>query len=82
LPASPQPQFPTSYNPNSLYYRDVLPHSVAKLYDMAETKALMATYQAIFVQLINSLTKRNQPDTVSQAKTDRQKQKGTSNERS
>jgi len=38
---------------------------------MAEAKALMATDQAIFVQLINSLTRRKQPDTVNQAKTER-----------
>lgn len=42
-------------NPHSLYYPALPPHSIAKLYYMAETKALMATYQAIFGQLIMNI---------------------------
>src|ERR1700674_4184418 len=39
-------------NPNSLYYRDMAPHSVSKLYYMAETEALMAVYQSVFGDLV------------------------------
>ncbi|HEY0755984.1 MAG TPA: PIG-L deacetylase family protein [Ktedonobacteraceae bacterium] len=39
-------------NPNSLYYRDMAPHSVSKLYYMAETQAIFAVYQAVFGDLV------------------------------
>jgi LmbE family N-acetylglucosaminyl deacetylase len=39
-------------NQNSLNYRDMAPHSVSKLYYMAETEALMAVYQSVFGDLV------------------------------
>ena len=42
-------------NPNSLYYRDLAPHSVSKLYYMAETSDLMAVYQSVFGDLVMNI---------------------------
>lgn len=39
-------------SPDSLYYRDLAPHSVAKLYYMAPTKALLDVYQFVFGDLV------------------------------
>src|SRR5947209_19974914 len=39
-------------NPASLYYRDSAPHSVSKLYYMAETEEVFAVYQAVFGDLV------------------------------
>src|SRR5258708_4184029 len=39
-------------SPDSLYYRDLAPHSVAKLYYMAPTKSLLDVYQFFFVDLV------------------------------
>ncbi|HEY6409747.1 MAG TPA: PIG-L family deacetylase [Ktedonobacteraceae bacterium] len=39
-------------NPDSLYYRDVAPHSVSKLYYMAETEEVFAVYQSVFGELV------------------------------
>jgi LmbE family N-acetylglucosaminyl deacetylase len=39
-------------NPNSLYYRDLAAHSVAKLYYMAETEEVFAVYQSVFGDLV------------------------------
>src|SRR5229473_5589668 len=39
-------------NPNSLYYRDLAPHSVSKLYYMAETEDVFAVYQSVFGDLV------------------------------
>src|SRR5712691_6534810 len=38
-------------NPGSLYYRDLAPHSVSKLYYMAETEQLFSVYQNVFGDL-------------------------------
>jgi LmbE family N-acetylglucosaminyl deacetylase len=42
-------------NPNSLYYRDLPPHSVSKLYYMAETWDKMAVYQSVFGDLVMNI---------------------------
>jgi LmbE family N-acetylglucosaminyl deacetylase len=42
-------------NPNSLYYRDLAPHSVSKLYYMAETQDTMAVYQSVFGDLVMNI---------------------------
>jgi LmbE family N-acetylglucosaminyl deacetylase len=39
-------------NPNSLYHRDMTPHSVSKLYYLMQTKELLALYQSIFGNLV------------------------------
>ncbi len=39
-------------NPDSVYYRDLPPHSVSKLYYMAESAEVFAIYQAVFGELI------------------------------
>src|SRR6266567_392257 len=39
-------------SPDSLYYRDLAPHSVAKLYYMAPTKDLLDVYQCVFGDLV------------------------------
>src|ERR1700737_2745093 len=39
-------------SPNSLYYRDLAPHSVAKLYYLAPTKDLLDVYQFVFGDLV------------------------------
>lgn len=39
-------------NPNSLYYRDLAPHSVSKLYYMAESEEVFGVYQAVFGELV------------------------------
>jgi LmbE family N-acetylglucosaminyl deacetylase len=39
-------------NPNFLYYHDVAPHRVSKLYYMAETEAQFAVYQYAFGELV------------------------------
>lgn len=39
-------------NPNSLYYSDLAPHSVSKLYYMAETEDMFAVYQSVFGDLV------------------------------
>ena len=39
-------------NPNSLYYRDLDPHSVSKLYYMAPTQQLGVAYQVVFGDLV------------------------------
>jgi len=39
-------------SPDSLYYRDLAPHSVAKLYYMAPTKDLLDVYQFVFGDLV------------------------------
>ncbi|HCF85748.1 MAG TPA: hypothetical protein DEV72_11160, partial [Ktedonobacter sp.] len=39
-------------SPNSLYYRDLAPHQVAKLYYMAPTKDLLDVYQFVFGDLV------------------------------
>jgi len=38
-------------NPGSLYYRDLAPHSVSKLYYMAETEQVFSVYQNVFGDL-------------------------------
>ena len=42
-------------NQNSLYYRDLAPHSVSKLYYMAETWDIMAVYQSVFGDLVMNI---------------------------
>ncbi len=39
-------------SPDSLYYRDLAPHRVAKLYYMAPTKDLLDVYQFVFGDLV------------------------------
>ncbi len=39
-------------NPDSLYYRDLAPHSVSKLYYMAESEEMFGVYQAVFGELV------------------------------
>ena len=39
-------------SPDSLYYRDLAPHSVAKLYYMAPTRNLLEVYQFVFGDLV------------------------------
>jgi LmbE family N-acetylglucosaminyl deacetylase len=39
-------------NPDSLYYPHLAPHSVSKLYYMAETEEVFAIYQAVFGDLV------------------------------
>ncbi len=39
-------------NQGSLYYRDLAPHSVSKLYYMAETEEVFAVYQSVFGDLV------------------------------
>ena len=39
-------------NPNSLYHRDIAPHSVSKLYYLMQTKELLSLYQSIFGDLV------------------------------
>jgi LmbE family N-acetylglucosaminyl deacetylase len=39
-------------NSGSLYYRDLAPHSVSKLYYMAETEEVFAVYQSVFGDLV------------------------------
>ena len=39
-------------NPNSLYHRDMTPHSVSKLYYLMQTKELLSLYQSIFGDLV------------------------------
>ena len=39
-------------SPDSLYFRDLAPHSVAKLYHMAPTKDLLDVYQFVFGDLV------------------------------
>ena len=39
-------------SPDSLYYRDLAPHSVAKLYYMAPTRDLLDVYQFVFGDLV------------------------------
>ena len=39
-------------NPDSLYYSDVAPHSVSKLYYMAETAEVFGIYQSVFGDLV------------------------------
>ncbi len=39
-------------NPQSLYYRDLAPHSVSKLYYMAETEQTFSVYQSVFGDLV------------------------------
>src|SRR5229473_6711736 len=39
-------------NPDSLYYRDLAPHSVSKLYYMAETAEMFGIYQSVFGDLV------------------------------
>ncbi len=39
-------------DPNSNYYQNIPPHSVAKLYYMAETKDLFEVYQSVFGELV------------------------------
>lgn len=39
-------------NPNSVYYQNMAPHSVSKLYYMAEMEAVFATYQSVFGDLV------------------------------
>ncbi len=39
-------------NPDSLYYRDLAPHSVSKLYYMAETAEVFGIYQSVFGDLV------------------------------
>jgi len=39
-------------NPTSLYYQDLDPHSVSKLYYMAPTQQLGVAYQAVFGDLV------------------------------
>src|SRR5207245_3011647 len=46
-------------NPNSLYYRDLAPHSVSKLYYMAETWDIMAVYQLVFGDLVMNICGMN-----------------------
>ena len=47
-------------NPQSLYYRNLAPHSVSKLYYMAETEEVFSVYQSVFGDLVMSIdgTKR------------------------
>ncbi len=42
-------------NPNSSYYRDLAPHSVSKLYYMAETQDIMKVYQSVFGDLVMNI---------------------------
>ncbi|HLI08308.1 MAG TPA: PIG-L family deacetylase [Ktedonobacteraceae bacterium] len=42
-------------NPASLYYRDLPPHSVSKLYYMAEAEEVFAVYQSVFGDLVMSI---------------------------
>ena len=39
-------------NPNSVYYQNMAPHSVSKLYYMAETKQVFDVYQSVFGDLV------------------------------
>lgn len=39
-------------NPNSPYFRDLAPHSVSKLYYMAESEELFTVYQSVFGELV------------------------------
>ncbi len=39
-------------NPDSLYYRDLAPHSVSKFYYMAETEEVFEIYQSVFGDLV------------------------------
>ena len=39
-------------NPNSLYYQNMAPHSVSKLYYMADTQEVFAVYQSVFGDLV------------------------------
>jgi LmbE family N-acetylglucosaminyl deacetylase len=39
-------------NPDSSYYRDLAPHSVSKLYYMAESEEVFSVYQAVFGDLV------------------------------
>src|SRR5437667_4925088 len=46
-------------NPNSLYHRGLAPHSVSKLYYMAETWDIMAVYQSVFGDLVMNIDGMN-----------------------
>ena len=44
-----------SANPNSSYYQNMAPHSVSKLYYMAETQDIAAVYQSVFGDLVMNI---------------------------